>query len=488
MIWTSLQRLGVLKRFPTALHFRTMATPVKKERFEFFRDVLKSPKYVVAPMVDQSELAWRLLSRKYGADLCYTPMFHAGNFARDASYRAEQFTTCPEDRPLIVQFCANDPETLLKAAKYVEDQCDAVDLNLGCPQQIAKRGHYGAFLQDDWDTIAALINILHTNLKVPVTAKIRVFPELDKTIAYAKMIVAAGAQLLTVHGRTRDQIRENTGLANWEYIKAIREAVDVPVIANGNILYYDDVDRCIAETGVNGVMSSEGNLHNPSIFLKNPLPVWTMVDDYLEFAKNYTTNLSAVRGHLFKLYRHCLTVKPEYRDPIAHAHSLEELTEISMRFNAALKEAAAAGEEEYWMGRPYVRPLPGSAKPEKPVEEVAQQRLERKQRREEKRQARRQKRESVMVERKEKPRKKWEHCVHCTRNPAGLKCEHALCRACCKVHCVTQQVVCVGHHFSKRVGPATPNNNTEECMGGCGNESGNESETEQVSTTEVAQH
>lgn len=134
------------------------------------------------------------------------------------------------DRPLIIQFCANDPNQLLTSALAVQDYCDAVDLNLGCPQDIAKKGRYGSFLQDDWELIEKLsgswpffhlshlfdccfrnlVRTLHENLSVPVTAKFRVFPTVEKTVKYAKMLEDAGAQIIACHGRIREQRGQNS--------------------------------------------------------------------------------------------------------------------------------------------------------------------------------------------------------------------------------------------------------------------------------------
>lgn len=104
-----------------------------------------------------------------------------------------------------MQFCGNDPQTILKAAKLVEDKCDAVDLNVGCPQTIARRGNYGSYLLEQTELLVNIVRTLHEGLTIPVTVKIRCLPDMDATIALARALQDAGCSILTVHGRMRDE-------------------------------------------------------------------------------------------------------------------------------------------------------------------------------------------------------------------------------------------------------------------------------------------
>lgn len=264
--------------------------------------------------------------------LAYTPMFHARHFGNDEKYRRAHFqATKPDetkpwldgnpaiDRPLFVQFCANDPEALLAAAKHAAPYCDAVDLNLGCPQGIARKGHYGAFLQEDQDLVYRLINTLHKELSVPVTAKIRVLETKEQTLAYAQNVLKAGASILTVHGRRREQKGHLTGLADWEMIKFLRDSLppDTVLFANGNILQHGDVADLIEATGADGVMSAEGNLSDPSIFARPPSPgeegreYWRGRDGLSGWRVDAVT-----RRYLDLLHRYALGQEPPERKPL----------------------------------------------------------------------------------------------------------------------------------------------------------------------------
>ncbi|KAH6850292.1 dihydrouridine synthase-like protein [Chaetomium sp. MPI-CAGE-AT-0009] len=303
-----------------------------------FYESIGSPKYIVAPMVDQSEFAWRMLSRSFLPEseqaglLAYSPMFHARLFSESQKYRDQHFEpTKPNsdklyldgnpaiDRPLFVQFCANDPEALLSAAKLVAPYCDAVDLNLGCPQGIAKKGHYGSFLQEDQDLIHRLVKILHENLDIPVTAKIRILETKEATLKYAQNVLSAGASILTVHGRLREQKGHLTGLADWQMIRYLRDNLprETVLFANGNVLQHEDIAKCLAATGADGVMSAEGNLSDPGIFAAPP-PVGQEPRGYWrgKDGKGGWRVDEVFRRYLDIIHQHVLGVVPPPRRPL----------------------------------------------------------------------------------------------------------------------------------------------------------------------------
>lgn len=236
------------------------------------RHQLPPHRHVMAPMVGGSELPFRMLARRYGTDLCYTPMIYSGPFSQDAAYRAAPengFQTCPEDRPLVAHFCGNDPEVLLAAARHVVGQVDAIDLNMGCPQRVAYAGHFGSYLLDpkDRELVCSIVKRLSDSLPIPVFCKIRLLDDLEETLKLAKQLEASGASLLAVHARYRGSpTHRRDGPAHLEQVRPIKKALRIPVLANGNVRSWEDVLANLKSTGADGIMSAEGMLDDPCIF------------------------------------------------------------------------------------------------------------------------------------------------------------------------------------------------------------------------------
>lgn len=431
-------------------------------------DKIGRPRYIVAPMVDASELPWRLLCRRHGAQLCYTPMFHSSVFVRDPKYRKDALASCPQDRPLITQFCGNDPDVLVAAARLAEDHCDAIDINLGCPQAIAKRGRYGAFLQDDWNLLNKIVTSLSAAVKVPITCKIRVFEDIDKTVSYALMLQNAGCKLLTVHGRTREQKGPLTGIASWEHIKAVRSAINIPMFANGNIQCLEDVNRCLLETNVDGVMSAEGILTNPALFEGQAPAVWDVADEYLDLVAEYPCPTAYIRGHLFKIYHKifCLQENTSDRSILASAQNLDDFRLVSRNIKTKYlpyhtgEKQFSTDDHNYnlslppWICQPYVRITPEEHKiklnqtqdcsltVKRVHEDLDGNAITRKKMKKLRRIMRRPPKPDHL------PSRTGEICVaqNCP-NPLGSKCVHQLCRQCCRNKCFIEDLDCVGHRI-----------------------------------------
>lgn len=273
-----------------------------------------------------------MLSQEYGCQAAYTPMFHAAHFATQEKYRHKNFSTCPEDRPLFVQFCSNNPDTILAAARYVENDCDGIDINLGCPQEIAKRGHYGAFLQDEWSLIHEMVTKLRNNLnnRLAVSCKIRRFDQIHKTVEYAKMLEKAGCSFIGLHARTREQRGVKAGLADWNFIKEVKKSVTIPVIANGNIQSLRDAEECLEFTCADAIMTAEGNLYNPCLFLDVHPPAWIVAKKYLNYVEKYPVTAGMAKSHIFKLFHRCIAMEENFdlRDKLAKSYTVEQLHDV----------------------------------------------------------------------------------------------------------------------------------------------------------------
>ncbi|KAK7241750.1 tRNA dihydrouridine synthase [Aureococcus anophagefferens] len=192
----------------------------------------------------------------------------ATRFVADAAYRRAVFEAgagAPADRPLVAQFAGDDPAAILAAARLVEHRVDVVELNCGCPQKVAKRGHFGAFLLDEPEVIVAVVRALKRGLACAVGVKLRVLETAAATVALARRLEAAGADLLTVHGRTR-AMKKCGFPCDFAAIAAVKRAVRVPVVANGGVERHADFARARELTGCDCVMSGELALAHPRAF------------------------------------------------------------------------------------------------------------------------------------------------------------------------------------------------------------------------------
>lgn len=288
----------------------------------------KKPIFILAPMVGNSGYSWRKLARKYGSDLCYTEMVHSETFINSKSdiFNNRWYKTDETDRPLVIQICGNDPKIMSHVASKVESVCDMIDINFGCPQKVAKRGHYGAYLQEDWDLTSKIINSVSSSINLPLSCKIRIFEDFEITRKYSEMIQNSGCNFLVVHGRTRNQRGKNSGLASWDHIKFIKESLRIPVISNGNIIYYKNLQEALDYTKADGIMVGETHLYNPLIFKNIKKSVFEILNEYFEICfKSRDENLSEIKSHTFKLLHKILKKNKEFYKKIGESQSLNEL-------------------------------------------------------------------------------------------------------------------------------------------------------------------
>lgn len=275
-----------------------LSTPLKIGSFEVKSRVLQSPLSGVTDMV------FRRLVRRHAPDsMMYTEMVNATglHYVKELPKIME---VDPNERPISIQLFDCRPDFLAEAAVMaVKEGADTVDINMGCPvNKITKNGGGSSLLRQP-EVAEAIVRAVVKAVNVPVTVKTRI-GWTDKEINildFAKRMEDAGAQMITVHGRTRSQ--GYTGPAKWEWIGKVKEILSIPVIANGDMFSVEAAVKCLEQTGADGVMCSRGTLGYPFLvgeidyFLKTgqektpPTPI-----QRLECAKEHLQALWEYKG------------------------------------------------------------------------------------------------------------------------------------------------------------------------------------------------
>lgn len=256
------------------------------------------PVYIAGPMVRYSKLPFRQTMRHYNVDIVYTPMILAREFVRNSNARLSDFSTNIQDRSLILQVGVNNVTDLLRMVEMVKPFVDGIGLNCGCPIKEQVREGIGAALMSKPDLVASMVRAVKDRYGdgVCIETKIRVHDDVQETIAFAKQVEEAGVDFITVHGRTRTT--RSSVPVDLEKIRLVKEAVSVPVVANGDCFSFADIEKIANHTGCDGVMAVRGILENPALFANYEKCPWSAVERFWHYATAYGLPFRLTQHHL----------------------------------------------------------------------------------------------------------------------------------------------------------------------------------------------
>ena len=224
-------------------------------------------KIILAPLAGYTNSSYREIMKEMGASLVYTEMVSAKGLIFENDKTFEYIKSLDTERPIAIQLFGGDISDLIKATKIVTESgyADIIDINMGCPvKKVIKQGAGSALLQDP-SKIYEMVKAVTSNTTLPVTVKIRAGWDHSSIncVEVAKTIEKAGASAITIHGRTKSDLY--SGKCNLDYIKLVKDSVNIPVIGNGDVKCIEDAIKMFEYTNVDAIMIGRATLGNPWI-------------------------------------------------------------------------------------------------------------------------------------------------------------------------------------------------------------------------------